>query len=315
MVEWHFWEIAGLSREEFMSDKDVVEKLLQMTPQSEFIFEEEKCVSANFTSSADPYFGLIRHMSPSDKKTVLRLVSKLNELKRLDFHKNRMGNFELPLQKLEHLDIGSNYTGSVPEWIRGNPLEYLNLGVNELSSIPDWIAEFTDMKVLKLHKNRLRDVSAISSHKRMKFLNLYLNQIRNIPDEIWNLTEIEFFSWGVSGIKEVSERIGNWQNLRWLSLVANKLERLPDNLCTLTQLIGMRVHKNRLTELPENIGNLKNLSQLTVYRNRLRRLPESFRMLKLKKLNLAHNEFDKPLDVKADWLCLNPEDCQWDRDG
>lgn len=299
-------------------DRLLAEKLLALVPGAHIQFEGDTCVGVHLVDPSHLYHGLARQHSPSDKKEILHLISGLSGLRYLDLRKNRFGPIpDLGLQLLEYVDLGSNYMGSVPYWLYGLNLIYLNLGVNELRSLPDWIADYPSLRVLKLHKNVLTDASPVANLKSLSFLNLYFNRIKRMPSFLWELPEINFFSWGVSGVEELPEGVGNWKKLEWLSLVANHIEKLPEAICDLTQLRGMRLHKNRLTALPERIGDLQRLEQLTLYRNQLQSLPESFSRLRLKKLNLAHNLFDGvPSCVNKDclqWECYERSDCLWDQ--
>lgn len=295
-----------------MCDHDVVEKIKKYTPSATFVFNEEKCTVADFTSSNEIFVGSLRLLNQNDKTVVISLINKLKNLEVLNLRKNRLVNItDLSLPKLIHLDLSSNYLGVVPEWIKELNLEFLGLGVNNLLSIPDWIGSLTNLKVLKLHKNKIADVQVIQNCKNLKFLNLYLNSMTQIPEFIFDLEHIEFFSWGLSSVESLSEKIENWKKLQYLSLVANKIKYLPDSICNLKNLIGLRIHKNELQELPKNIGNLEKLEQISLYSNCLKSLPESFLNLKLKKCNLMYNNFVKHPIVKADWLCVDPEDCKW----
>lgn len=295
-----------------MSDLDIIEEIVRYAPSATFTIEMDRCIKADFTSSDETFIGSFRTLPRIEKEYVLHLINKLKSLKSLNLRKNRLSFVpEMDLPNIEHLDLASNYMCEVPEWIKSCNLSYLNLGVNNLESIPDWISEFKELKVLKIHKNKLTNVDPIFGCKKLQFLNLYLNQIQEIPNFIFSLPDIEFFSWGLSKITELSDEICKWKKLKWLSLVANKLRYLPDGICTLQNLQALRVHKNNLCKLPENIGDLQNLEQISLYSNNLKSLPESFRKLKLKKCNLAYNEFEEKLDVVSDWLCVNPEDCKW----
>ena len=295
-----------------MSDFQIVEEIKKYAPSATFSFENDRCVSGNFTNTNQIFFGSMRTLSNNDKTHVLKLVNSLKSLKFLNLRKNRLCNMpEMFLPNLEHLDLSSNYLGVVPTWVKNCKLIYLSLGVNNLVVIPDWIGDMENLQVLKLHKNQLTNVESIKSCNKIKFLNLYLNSIKKFPSFIFNFSDIEFFSWGLSDTEEISEDIGNWKNLQYLSLVANRIKYLPDSICDLNNLIGLRVHKNNLQQLPNNIGNLKNLEQITAYCNNLTFLPDSFSNLRLKKCNLVYNNFKEQPNVNSEWLCLNPEDCNW----
>lgn len=294
-----------------MADRDAVAEINKLCPLATAEFEGESCVGLRLTSDKDVLGGVARRLSPGDKKHVLSLISRLTELKTLDLRRNRFGFIpDLGLERLEWLDLGSNYMGSVPDWLRRLPLTYLNLGVNELREIPEWVGGLP-LTTLKLHKNEIASVDAIRPLKDVRFLNLYFNRIKPFPEFVWEFPEVQFFSWGVSGITSISDGLCNWRHLEWLSLVANRIESLPDCICGLTALRGLRLNKNRLSRLPDHIGRLVDLRHLFLYKNCIRELPPSFSALRLEKLNLARNEFPSRPDVEADWCVGSEDECSW----
>lgn len=293
-----------------MSDRETIEDLLRLVPRGKFQIDNDICLGVHLFNESDIWGGLARHSK--EKRKILKLISKLENLRYLDLRKNRFGPItDLGLQKLEYVDLASNYMTEIPKWLKNCPLKYLNLGVNEISNLPDWISEFKQLIVLKLHKNQIKNADSIYGLNNLNFLNLYFNQMKAIPSFVWQIKQLEFFSWGVSAIKTLPKEISNLNNLKWLSMVGNKIEELPDEFCQLFNLVGVRLHKNRLHKLPENIGNLQKIEQLTLYHNRLSCLPESFQKLNLKKLNLAHNQFNSKPNIKSEWMCYEAGDCLW----
>ena len=142
---------------------------------------------------------------------------------------------------------------------------------------------------LKAHKNNISNIGELNS--KIKVLNLYLNKFDFIPSFVWDLSLLEVFSFGMTKIKSISDKIANLKNLNWLTLVTNDLAYLPDSLCDLQKLQGMNFTKNKLNVLPTNIGNLK-IKELSLHSNELEFLPNSFWDLKLNKLNLSSNKLD-----------------------
>ncbi len=260
-------------------DRDTVDAILAIVPATA-TFRDDHCVSLKLTGGI--LGGLVRRI---DKVPVLRLVSRLERLEELDLRRNRCGELpDLGLRCLTWLDLGSNYMGSVPDWIRPLPLKYLNLGVNELKVIPDWIGELP-LTTLKLHKNQIKCVDAIAPLK-LNSLNLYLNGLKQFPKCIWDF-DLHTFSWGVSGVTVLPEI--PWKNLEWFVCIANRIERLPNSFCDLSKLKGAFLNKNRLTCLPERIGELQSLKHLFLYKNRIQWVPESFGHLRLERFNMDKN--------------------------
>ena len=251
-------------------------------------FENNQCISLKFTNEADIFYGTIRHSK--EKKQIFNLINQLPNLRTLDLRKCRVESLpKLDLPYLTHLDLGSNYLGSIPDWLKELKLSYLNLGVNGISHIPDWFAD-QEFETLKLHKNKIGYVPPLKPS--LKNLNLYMNTMDDIPSFVWSLINLEFFSWGCSKIRTLDPAIGKLQNLLWLSFVPNKIENIPDTFCTLKKLKGVRFSKNCLNVLPDRIGDLQSLAEITLYDNQLTTLPESFFQLKLSKLNIGKNPLD-----------------------
>lgn len=289
-----------------MSDRDTVDALLALTPA--FVeFDEDRCVSVELRSN-NIWHGSARNSK--HKKEIVQTLSRLQHLRVLDVRKNKLGSIEGGWTELCHVDLGSNYLGRVPGWLRGNPLVYLNLGVNELVEIPDWFNEFKILNILKLHKNQLRNVDSIFDLK-MASLNLYQNKMTSIPVQLFNNDVVEFFSWGFCPTTFLPCEVGRWKKLRWLSIVGCKLTCLPSEVCSLKSLTGLKLTKNKLKELPAEIGNLTKLKELYLYNNDLSELPESTKNLKLTKLNLAGNPISQDCGVGAKWLCQSRADCRW----
>jgi Leucine-rich repeat (LRR) protein len=295
-----------------MKDHDIVAKIRGMIPTASFEFEGENCIKAVFTNSECKFYGILRLFSIEDKKEILNLISKLHCLRHLDLRKNKLGKIDLGLTCLQHLDLGSNYMGEVPSWIRKNNLTYLNLGVNELNDLPSWFGDLSSLEVLKIHKNKINDFSTLSSFFSLRELNLYFNCVNKIPHFIFNFVNMNYFSWGMSSIEELSDSICKLVNLHYLSIVGNRLKYLPDSICLCENMIGMRLSKNKIECLPDQIGLMKKLKMISLYKNELRFLPDSFYELNLEKCNLANNCFSNKPKVTCNWYAFNDEDLDWE---
>jgi Leucine-rich repeat (LRR) protein len=99
------------------------------------------------------------------------------------------------------------------------------------------------------------------------------------------------------GLSELSESIGNLQNLQRLFLGNNNLNSLPESIGNLQNLKVLDLDNNNLSSLPKSIGNLQHLQRLDLEDNNLSRLPESIVNLQnLRFLDLSFNNLSNLLE-------------------
>jgi flavodoxin len=286
------------------ADRDVLDALaVRVGCPLQYRLEHGRCVVLELASPNHIYHGLIRHHTDQEKQEILRLISRLTGLRKLDLLRNRL--LRLPpefaqLEALEDLDLGSNYLGTVPEQIRGfRHLKRLQLGNNNLWDLPPWVGEFRELEVLGLHKNiALKSIDPLAGLKRLRSLNMYLITLSRTPSFLYDLKELNNLVLWNTG--DWTDDIARLENLEFLTNCGcPSLRRLPEGVTALTKLRMMRLFQNNLEELPAQIDKLQHLEQLSLYQNQLTALPESFRRLaKLRKLNLAWNQFQ----VLPTWL-------------
>ncbi|XP_074997035.1 protein scribble homolog isoform X39 [Calonectris borealis] len=113
-------------------------------------------------------------------------------------------------------------------------------------------------------------------------------------------------------LTEVTESIGDCENLSELILTENMLTALPKSLGKLAKLTNLNVDRNRLTSLPAEIGGCANLNVLSLRDNRLALLPpELANTTELHVLDVAGNRLQNlpfaltNLNLKALWLAEN----------
>jgi Leucine-rich repeat (LRR) protein len=103
---------------------------------------------------------------------------------------------------------------------------------------------------------------------------------------------------GCSGIKELSDSLGNLTNLQHLELSeCSSIKEVPESLCGLTQLQYLNLSGcTHITRLPKATGSLVNLEFLNMSRCGVRELPESFKCLSnLLHLDLEYSPIEKGL--------------------
>lgn len=261
------------------------------------VVEEGRCVELSLTSSEALYHGLIRHHPPFEKQAILRLVCQLTGLRKLDLRRNLLR--QLPsefvnLKELEHLNLGSNYLGVVPDVLRGlRGLRFLQLGNNDLTELPGFFADFQNLEQLALHKNlRLKTIDSLNGLTRLKALNLYFVNLLALPAFVFEFRNLVTLSlWNVSRFPESMEA---FQALEFFTNCGGPSVRaLPPGFTKLKKLRMTRLFQNNLEALPDDMDRLVNLEQISLYQNQLTCLPDSMAQLKqLTKINLGWNRFE-----------------------
>ncbi len=298
-----------------MSDRSLLARLEALVGQPfPCRLEGDRCVELALTSDAHLVHGLIRHHTPAQKQDVLRLVSQLTGLRRLDLRRNCLGQLvpELAqLTELEHLNLGSNYLGRVPVELQSFPrLRHLQLGNNDLTELPGFLGEYPDLEYLALHKNvHLKSIESLAPLRRLRTLNLYFVNLNVLPGFLYEFVELRSIAlWNVS---RFPQGIAPLRNLEFFTLCGTPgLRGLPAGFTSLAKLRMTRLFQNNLESLPEDISQLSQLEQISVYQNQLASLPDSFGDLtRMEKVNLGWNRFTRVPDClrrlpNLKWIAL-----------
>ena len=196
-------------------------------------------------------------------------------------------------------------------------LNELNLAFNNLRELPNGLFNETDLILLQLQNNSLRELNSEifqNSHhlnqlylqnnmlleiptgifqglSNLRELFLFFNKLRHLPIGLFSNTDL-ILNNNVGELNpEIFQRLSN---LKWLFLHNNMLIKLPARLFQgLRNLQVLTLHYNSLTSLnPYTFQDLDNLEQLVLNNNMLTQLPAGlFRQLKnLKKLWLQYNK-------------------------
>jgi Leucine-rich repeat (LRR) protein len=287
-----------------MSDPEILLELEAKVGRSfPRVVQDDRCVELSLCDAATIFHGLVRHHTPGVKLDILRLISQLDGLRKLNLRRNCFG--VLPpefgrLTRLEELNLSSNYLGEVPELIRGfKRLKSLLLGNNNLVQLPSWLGELTELEHFTVHKNiKLKSVAALRGLNRLRTLNLYYVNLIELPQFIYEFRDLTTLTlWNV---KRLANGLIPFENLEFYTNCGGPgVRSLPEGFTRLRKLRMARLFQNNLERLPEDMGNLDNLEQISFYQNRLSRLPDSMAQLqRLTKLNVAWNQFDSI----PDWL-------------
>ncbi len=274
--------------------QDLEEKVGRPFPRE---MRDGRCVGLSLCDEGSVFHGLIRHHTAAAKLDILRLVSRLTSLRKLNLRRNRLGVLPLEfsrLSALEDLNLGSNYLGGVPAQICGfKRLKSLNLGNNDLVELPPWLGELSGLEYLALHKNlKLKSIGPACGLKRLRTFNLFFVNLVELPEFIYSFHELTTLTlWNV---RRFPDGLDPLQNLEFFTNCgAPAVRSLPKGFTRLRRLRMTRLFQNSLESLPEDFGDLENLEQVSLYQNRLSRLPDSMaRLQRLTKLNLAWNRFE-----------------------
>lgn len=287
-----------------ITDAEIVRSLEERVGRPfPYLMQNGRCVELSLCDDEALFHGLIRHHTQAAKLEMLRMISRLTELRKLNLRRNRLG--VLPeefnqLTKVEDLNLVSNYLGEFPRHIRGfSQLKRLALGNNDIAELPAWCNELQNLEYLALHKNmKIRSIAALRGLKRLRSLNLYFLNLHTLPEFVYEFRDLEnLVLWN---IKSFPDGIETLENLEFFTNCgAPSFRSMPKGFTRLRKLRMARLYQNNLEILPEDMGDLENLEQLSLYQNRLSTLPESMsRLKKLRKLNLGWNKFE----ALPDWL-------------
>jgi len=136
------------------------------------------------------------------------------------------------------------------------------------------LLELKNLKILNLSENRITSIDCmISMDSCLSTLVLNNNCIERIPDDFFCYPSVKM--------------------LTFLSLADNKLTTIPRSIVKLENLQSLVLSKNNLKFLPYNIHNMRSLGTLSVNGNGLTFLPSTIQMLRLTRLDVSNNDFQR----------------------
>jgi Leucine-rich repeat (LRR) protein/predicted DNA-binding WGR domain protein len=145
----------------------------------------------------------------------------------------------------------------------------LHIIYRDLETMPAVLGEFTHLKDVRLHGNRLAEV----------------------PEALWKLTNLEQLDLSSNKLTEIPAELAKLTKLTSLDVAANKLKSLPAQVTTLSELSFLGVWNNKLKKFPKGLAKLKNVTKLTLDQMNLTDIPlEICEMAQLKELSLGYNK-------------------------
>jgi hypothetical protein len=157
---------------------------------------------------------------------------------------------------------------TIPLYAQDNPPGY-NIALQRIQEAADNNATRLGLSDLDL----IEVPPEIGQLTNLKVLFLDINELRNLPPEIGQLINLEVLSLHMNQLVSLPPEIGQLSNLRVLSVSHNQLVNLPSEIGQLISLQELYLNNNQLTSLPSEIGELANLQRLDLYSNVLHHLP------------------------------------------
>lgn len=223
---------------------------------------------------------------------------------------------------LKHLDLSYNALETLPGWLSGcSELRSLFVSNNALTSLPEHLFcnEMPFLHTVQLAYNQLQCLPTIQRRLPIQELFLQNNSLSSLPEnffkyvhniKVLNLSnnrlcdfpkpdEVLFleklFLTANCLIDKSFDRLAPFlRNIKIIHAAYNNFTALPDNCCLYwNELEELVISGNKLLKLPDNIDRLKHLSVLRVHSNLLQTIPKLSTLMKLRVLDLAHNQLDR----------------------
>jgi small GTP-binding protein len=233
----------------------------------------------------------------NEPKILLDWLQKLTNLQHLDIGFNGLGSLPDGLQKLtnlQHLNISWNNLGSLPDWLQKlTNLQTLNISFNSLGSLPDWLQKLTNLQTLNISGNNLGSLPDwLQKLTNLQHLNISHNGLESLPDWLQKLTNLQHLNISNNGLGSLPDWLQKLTNLQTLNIGGNNLGSLPDWLQKLTNLQHLNISNNGLRSLPKWLQKLTNLQTLNISDTSLGSLPDWLQKLtNLQHLNISNNSF------------------------
>ncbi|XP_050307390.1 protein phosphatase PHLPP-like protein isoform X2 [Anthonomus grandis grandis] len=232
-----------------------------------------------------------------------------------------------PPIKLTHFDVCYNDLQTLPDWLSGcSDLRALFASNNSLTTLPDHLFcnEMPYLQTVQLAYNQLQYLPMIQRRLPIEELFLQNNSLAELPDDFFkfvggvkvlNVSNNRLVDLPCPDSKLVLEKLFLTANclvdrsvekiapylrhIKVLHMAYNNLTSLPDRSALYwPDLEELVLSGNKLSHLPENIYQIKHLSILRVHSNLLQSIPKLSGLMKLRVLDLAHNQLDR-IDLGA----------------
>ena len=160
---------------------------------------------------------------------------------------------------------------SAQNWVKGSrtkawsSVEYLDLSNARFgkSGIPDSLWTMTQLKGLKLRKNKLTSLSPrIGALTQLQYLDLSQNKLTALPESLGNLIHLDTLRLNRNELYALPNTANQWKALIYLDLWSNHIDDLPvgfENLPNLKVIdfSGITVYPEKQDELNRRFPNVE----------------------------------------------------------
>ena len=126
----------------------------------------------------------------------------------------------------------------------------LFLDHNFITDVSTIAREFSNLQILELSYNRIKNLDDISHLNKLKSLSLVGSGLASIPENIFTLRNVEELCLSHNTISRLDPSIQNLIRLKILELSHNNLEELPADIGNCTEIIILRCENNHIRTLP-----------------------------------------------------------------
>jgi len=129
----------------------------------------------------------------------------------------------------------------------GQTIFRLDLSRQGLREVPPAVAQLTELRELRLRKNRLSTLpESLQTLKKLTFLDASSNRLVIFPAVCWAWPSLRSLDLGDNEIEIIPEDIDGLQQLETLSLWSNPIERYPASLSDMPSLRRLDLLHNLL---------------------------------------------------------------------
>lgn len=153
------------------------------------------------------------------------------------------------LKKLERIYFKYCQFTQIPEILaKLKQLKVLSFRLKcNLVLLPTWISNFTELEVLNLNENKIRELPlSIGALTKLKELHLYYNKLEELPKEFFQLQQLKILDLARNRLQKLPAFLGKFTQLEQFFVNSNALKQIPLSLKACTKMEIFHWHKNEI---------------------------------------------------------------------